>query len=94
MTRQRKTWRELLSIISPPSAIAKRTAKIEAFVAAHGYDLGLNLHGCADSLYEDVGAIAMTLIQLRYKQAEQKVRTSMTVAAAGIGKAGRPAKSS
>jgi hypothetical protein len=49
-------------------------ALIESFAAAKKYDLNLNLHMYADNLYEDVGAVAMTLIQLRYKQAEQKIR--------------------
>jgi hypothetical protein len=38
------------------------------------YDPELNLHKYADSLYEDIGAVAMTLINLRYKQAEDAIK--------------------
>jgi hypothetical protein len=47
---------------------------IESFVSRMRYDLSLDLRIYADTLYEDVGAIAATLIQIRYKQAEQKLR--------------------
>jgi hypothetical protein len=90
--RQQKTWRELLLITCPGSALPQRIVSIEAFVKAHRYDPALNLHSCADSLYEDVGAIAMTLIQLRYKQAEQKVRASLGADASKVTKPGRPTK--
>ncbi len=51
-----------------------RTAKIESFVAAKKYDPNLDLHEYADNLYQDVGEVALTLIQLRYKQAERRIQ--------------------
>ena len=37
------------------------------------YDPKFDLHKVADNLYEDVGEVAMTLIKLRYKQAEEAI---------------------
>jgi hypothetical protein len=59
--------------------VAARTALIENFAVVKRYDLDLNLHLYADNLYEDAGAVAMTLIQLRYKQAEQKIRATLAM---------------
>lgn len=56
------------------------TLLIDTFVADMRYDPTLNLHQCADSLYEDVGAVATTLIDLRYKQAEEAIKQLMTSA--------------
>ena len=38
------------------------------------YDPSLNLHEYADNLYEDVGQVAMTLLNLRYKQAQDGIK--------------------
>lgn len=38
------------------------------------YDPTLNLHEYAGNLYEDIGEVAMTLIKLRYKQAEEGIK--------------------
>ena len=56
------------------SILDKRTRKINDFVKLKKYDpdLGL-LKEYADNLYTDVGAVAMTLIQLRIKQAEAEI---------------------
>jgi len=48
--------------------------RIDAFVAEKHYDPALDLHEYADNLYEDVGQVAMTLIRLRYKQAEEGIK--------------------
>ena len=53
----------------------KRKAKIEKFVADKNYDPSLNLHADAGNLYEDLGEVAMTLINLRYKQAQERIRS-------------------
>lgn len=51
-----------------------REKKIHSFVASKNYDPTLNLHEFADNLYEDVGQVAMTLINLRYKQAQEGIK--------------------
>ena len=38
------------------------------------YNPNLNLHKYADNLYEDIGAVALTLIKLRYNQAEEEIK--------------------
>jgi hypothetical protein len=42
------------------------------------YDPSLDLHDDAGNLYEDVGEVAMTLINLRYAQAQEKIRRVLT----------------
>jgi hypothetical protein len=76
--RQQKPWREFLNTRSARSDCGAREALIESFVAAKRYDLHVNLRAFADNLYEDIGAVAMTLIQLRCKQAEQKIRAILS----------------
>jgi hypothetical protein len=73
--RQQKFWKEFLQLRCATSSFEARVALIESFAALKRYDLDLNLHHFADTLYEDIGAITTTLIQLRYKQAEQKLRS-------------------
>jgi hypothetical protein len=76
-SRHQKSWRDFLKLKSSATDFSHRSALIESFAATTRYDLDLNLHGYADSLYEDIGAVVMTLIQLRYKQAEQKIRAAL-----------------
>ena len=52
----------------------KWTERIEEFVKIKKYDPNLNLHEYADNLYEDVGQVAMTLINLRYNQAQEGIK--------------------
>ena len=47
---------------------AERAKRIQDFVASKNYDQSLDLHEFADNLYEDIGEVAMTLINLRYRQ--------------------------
>lgn len=71
--KQQRSWREFLAskvIIEAPA----RVKLIEEFVASKNYDPTLNLHEFADNLYEDVGQVAMTLINLRYKQAQDSIK--------------------
>ena len=71
--KQQKPWKEFLEL-KAGSLSKVRIAKIEQFVAFKKYDPTLNLHEYADNLYEDVGQVAMTLINLRYKQAEDGIK--------------------
>jgi heterodisulfide reductase subunit B len=71
--KQQKPWREFIVIKAGEKAI-ERIEMIQNFVQLKEYDPALNLHEFADNLYEDIGAVAMTLINLRYKQAEEAIK--------------------
>lgn len=71
--KQQREWREFILYKAGPQA-EERTKLIEDFVSLKNYDPNLNLHDYADNLYEDVGHVAMTLINLRYKQAENGIK--------------------
>ena len=47
-----------------------RCSRIAAFLHEYRYDVKLKIHDIASNLYQDVGAVAMTLVDLRFKQAE------------------------
>lgn len=49
--------------------------KILAFQKKYEYRPKLDLGTVADTLYEDVGAVAMTLIELRFKQAQKTLKS-------------------
>jgi 5-methylcytosine-specific restriction endonuclease McrA len=72
--KQQTGWAAFLARKASGSVLAARHNRIVAFVAEKKYDPNLDLHEYADNLYEDVGAVAMTLIQLRYQQAEARIR--------------------
>ena len=72
--KQQKPWAKFILIKAEPDEAAKRSELIHSFVKKMHYDPELNLHKYADSLYEDIGAVAMTLINLRYKQAEDAIK--------------------
>jgi heterodisulfide reductase subunit B len=71
--KQQKPWQEFI-ITKAGKKAAERTNRIHEFVASKNYDPTLNLHQFADNLYEDVGQVAMTLINLRYKQAQDGIK--------------------
>ncbi len=71
--KQQKPWELFLRNKAGESANA-RIKRIQQFVSSKNYDPNLNLHEYADNLYEDVGQVAMALINLRYKQAEQGIK--------------------
>jgi hypothetical protein len=76
--KQQKPWVEFLQSKSS-SKYDLRKMRIESFVRKRNYDPNLNLHEYADNLYQDVGEVAMTLIRLRYEQAEQGIRNLMDI---------------
>ena len=65
-----KKWETYLEKICTPIQYARREAKIKVFLAKYKYEPNLELELIANNLYQDVGAVAMTLIDLRFKQAE------------------------
>lgn len=71
--KQQRPWLEFI-ITKAGKEAAARTQRINEFVASKNYDPTLNLHEYADNLYEDVGQVAMTLINLRYKQAQSGIK--------------------
>ncbi|WP_318433269.1 HNH endonuclease [Photobacterium leiognathi] len=70
--KQQKDWIEFTTIKAGEDS-KNRISKIEDFIKTYNYDPSLNLHEYADNLYEDVGQVAMTLIILRYKQAQDGI---------------------
>ena len=76
--KQQKPWREFI-IQKVGQEAELRTSKIDQFVDSKNYDPSLNLHEYADNLYEDIGEVAMTLIRLRYKQAEAGIKELLKV---------------
>jgi HNH endonuclease len=71
--KQQKPWEQF--VISKAGDKAKdRIGIIQTFVSSKNYDPSLNLHEYADNLYEDIGEVAMTLINLRYKQAQDGIK--------------------
>lgn len=75
--KQQRPWREFLRSLAGSKTI-DRESLIDSFVRSKKYDPALNLHEYADNLYEDVGQVAMTLINLRYKQAEEGIRERLS----------------
>jgi 5-methylcytosine-specific restriction endonuclease McrA len=71
--KQQKPWKQFIDSKAGSDAPA-REKRINDFVASKNYDPSLNLHEFADNLYEDVGQVAMTLINLRYKQAQEGIK--------------------
>lgn len=71
--KQQKSWFEFLDVKASGAIYLKRKKLIDSFVKTKEYDPNLDLHKFADNLYEDVGEVAMTLIKLRYKQAEEAI---------------------
>ncbi len=71
--KQQKPWREFI-LLKAGNESQQRIDKIDSFVQLKNYDPNLNLHEFADNLYQDVGQVAMTLINLRYKQARDGIK--------------------
>jgi hypothetical protein len=72
--KQHKDWRLFLGDQAPMAKLDERVQKIEAFLAHYHYQPNLELEDIVNNLYEDVGEVAMTLINLRYKQAEKVIQ--------------------
>lgn len=72
--KQQKPWVEFLTNKSSGKVYTARKSQIDSFITAKNYDPNLNIHEYAGNLYEDVGQVAMTLINLRYKQAEAGIK--------------------
>jgi len=51
--------------------------KIKKFMACYNYNPTLELGTIAENLYADVGAVAMTLIELRFDQAQKAIERQL-----------------
>ena len=71
--KQQRPWQEFLKHKNSIQ-YEEKLELINSFVTAKKYDPNLNLHEYADNLYEDIGEVAMTLINLRYKQAQDGIK--------------------
>jgi len=76
--KQQQPWQEFLAGKASAGRASERIVRIQKFVAEKKYDPNLDLHDSADNLYEDVGEVAMTLIRLRYKQAEERIKSLLS----------------
>ena len=69
------TWEEFLkSKVPDPSLYKKRYELVTGYANKYGYNAQkLNLKSVAGNLYEDVGEVASTLIELRLAQAKELI---------------------
>lgn len=72
--KHQKHWHEFLSTKASGKMYQDRKKKIQRFIKHRRYNPNLELSEFADRLYEDVGEVAMTIIELRLKQAEGAIR--------------------
>lgn len=77
--KHHKNWMDFLTIKAGPKARSRRN-RILAFVAHYRYKPELGLHAIAQNLYEDVGEVGMTLLRLRFRQAQEIIRNITTPA--------------
>lgn len=60
--------------VKEPALYKKRHAMVTIYAGKYGYNVQkLNLKSVAGNLYEDVGEVASTLIQLRLNQAKELI---------------------
>ncbi len=75
-------WQTYLEEFSTPESYIRSVKAIKAFMRQYNYSPNLELATIADNLYADVGAVAMTLIDLRFTQAqgviEQRLEANQT----------------
>lgn len=78
--KQQKNWESYLSICCAGEVEleASRKVKLLQFMEQYKYEPNIELAGVAENLYEDVGEVAMTLINLRFKQAEAMLESIHT----------------
>jgi len=76
-SKNKRPWREFLADVSTAEDCNERQQRIEEFIESRNYNPDLDLKEFAGNLYQDVGAVAMTLIELRYRQAEEAIRKAL-----------------
>lgn len=70
--KQGGDWRDFIIERAGPHA-AERHARMKAFLDQYGYKPSHDLRDVAEELYEEVGAIAMTLINSKVKRIREKI---------------------
>jgi len=76
-SKNNRPWREFLADVATAEDCTARRQVIEQFIESRNYDPDLDLQEFAGNLYQDVGAVSMTLIDLRYKQAEEAISVAL-----------------
>jgi hypothetical protein len=73
--KHNKNWEGYVqSLITVKDSIRNRNiSRLNQYLVDMKYDPNLELKEIANNLYNDVGAVAQTLIHLRFKQAEEKI---------------------
>ena len=72
--KHKKDWRFFLESKCDGEVLVARRRRIEAFIEEKQYEPDLHISDYATNLYSDVGEVAMTLIKLRYEQAQEAIR--------------------
>ena len=72
-----RTWKDYINSLDIINGNQKKEniKRIEKYITEKKYEPNLELKEIANNLYNDVGAVAQTLIDLRYKQAEDKINS-------------------
>lgn len=68
-----KNWEDFLQA-KAAEQFEPRRKRILEFVKHYKYKPELGLHTIAQNLYQDVGEVGMTLLRLRFKQAQETIR--------------------
>ena len=73
--KHNKNWVDYINSLSNLSVEEKRIniQRLNEYLREKKYNPNLELKEIAGNLYDDVGAVAQALIDLRYKQAEDKI---------------------
>lgn len=73
--KHKKNWIEYIESLTSLSDTQKRQniKKLNDYLIEKKYNPNLELKEIAGNLYDDVGAVAQALIDLRYKQAEDRI---------------------
>ena len=68
-----KSWEDFLRT-KAGEQFEPRRKRILQFVEHYNYEPELGLHTIAQNLYQDVGEVGMTLLRLRFKQAQETIQ--------------------
>lgn len=71
--KQQKHWQDFLGVKADGVDFKDRLGRIQKFQKDIKYDPTLHLDSFANNLYQDVGEVAMTLINLRISQAKDEI---------------------
>ena len=75
-----REWTDFLEDICDPKDYLPVMKRIKGFMQRYGYVQSKELGLIAVNLYEDIGAVCMTLIDLRYKQAQELIDSQVSAA--------------